>query len=103
MLSTWPDWLRVVNLILSTVALTHLIRYRRSWGWSELSVANRDQWWIWTIVSAAIVGLATDGILRHVLVTYRSLITTLIVGTLIYGIFVQHLWPMKKDSDENVS
>lgn len=99
MLSVWTDWLRVVNLILGSMALLHLLRfwYKRR----PLPRWLRDQWVIWVVVSTSIVLLAIDGILRHVPVTARTLFLTLIGATLVRGIYAKHLWPYVKQSEED--
>lgn len=101
MLSTWPDWLRVVNLGLATIALVHLVRYyfkKRD----KISKGKRDAWVIWVVIAGSFAGLAIDGILRHIPVTPRSLVNTLIMATLLSGIYVRHLWPLEDVEDENV-
>lgn len=101
MLSDWPDWLRVVNLTLALIALVHLFRYyikKRS----LISRGKKDAWIVWVVIAGSIAGLAIDGIIRHIPVNPRSLVNTLIIVTLLSGIYLRHLWPLEAVKDENV-
>lgn len=100
-LSTWPDWLRALNLVLSLVVTVRLLRFYKHCG-KEMSKSERDMWVIWLVIALAVVVAATDGIVRHVSVTPRVLITTVIVLAQIQGIYLRKLWTWEHTDDTHV-